>query len=130
MKGNISRPKRLDDFKYLEEPEMTALFMEKIAETKFHGVSVSNSFNLHCIYAGQWCPGEMVNGSLRMFANIRELPLTISPGRYHLSCLWGQSGKNEKSVKIPKPACASQYFWWGMEMRTSLLLYTSFSKIG
>ncbi len=44
MENNFTRPKRLDDFKYIEEPDMTALFMEKLAQTKFHGVSVSIVF--------------------------------------------------------------------------------------
>ena len=39
--GNITRPKRLDDFKYIEEPEMTRLFLDELAKLRFHGVSVS-----------------------------------------------------------------------------------------
>ena len=39
--GNITRPKRLDDFKYTEEPEMTRLFLDELAKLRFHGVSVS-----------------------------------------------------------------------------------------
>ena len=39
--GNLTRPKTLDDFKYIEEPEMTQLFLDELAKLRFHGVSVS-----------------------------------------------------------------------------------------
>ena len=46
--GNTTRPKRLDDFKYIEEPEMTRFFLDELAKLRFHGVSVSViDFPLH-----------------------------------------------------------------------------------
>ena len=43
--GNLTRPKRLDDFNYIGEPEMTDLFLNQLAKLRFHGVSVSISFH-------------------------------------------------------------------------------------
>ena len=45
VEGNLTRPKRLDDFNYTEEPEMTDLFLDQLAKLRFHGVSVSISFH-------------------------------------------------------------------------------------
>ena len=43
----MTRPKRLDDFKYIKEPEMTNLFLDQLAKLRFHGVSVSRYLMAH-----------------------------------------------------------------------------------
>ena len=43
----MTRPKRLDDFKYIKEPEMTNLFLDQLAKLRFHGVSVSGHLMAH-----------------------------------------------------------------------------------
>ena len=47
MENNVTRPKRLDDFKYIKEPETTNLFLDQLAKLRFHGVSVSSYLVAH-----------------------------------------------------------------------------------